>query len=71
MEALQILKYGFKKERLSFTGELLTTLEDLIGVSPEIVGKDALAEHLKKGRRREVDDVANVQGLFNWDDEVE
>ena len=71
MEGLQILKYGFKKERLSFTGELLTTLEDLTGDSPEVVGKDPLAERLKKGKRREADGVANDERLFNWDEEME
>lgn len=69
MEELQILKYGFKKERLSFTSELLTTLEDLAGVEPKLVGKDPLAERLKKGKGREADNVAN--GLFIWDDEIE
>jgi hypothetical protein len=66
-ESLQILKYGFKKERLSFTGELLTVTDDLAGVSPELVGKDPIAERLKKGKGCEVVD----QGLFNWDDEIE
>lgn len=66
MESLQILKYGYKKERLSFTGELLTTLEDMTGDSPELVGKDLLAERLKKGHGREVE---AVQRLF--DDELE
>lgn len=77
MEALQILKFGFKKERLNFTGDLLTTVEDLTGDSPELVGKDPLAERLEKrasvrrpGRELEADD-ANAQGLFNWDDEIE
>ena len=69
MEELQILKYGFKKEWLSFTGELLTTLEDLAGVKPQLVGKDPLAERLKKGKGHEADNVANG-GLFNWDDEI-
>ena len=63
------MKYGFKKERLNFTGELLTTLDDMTGNSPEVVGKDQLAERLKKGLRNEA--VANAQGLFNWDDEIE
>jgi hAT family C-terminal dimerisation region len=65
MESLQILKFGFKKERLNFTGELLTTFEDLTGDSPEDVGKDPLAEHLKKGKMREADGAK----LFNWDDD--
>lgn len=69
MEGLQILKYGFKKEQLSFTGELLTTVEELTGVSPELVGKDRLADRLKRGRRHEEADD-NAQGLFNWDDEI-
>lgn len=69
MEALQILKFGYKKERLNFAGDLLTTLEDLTGDSPELVGKYPLAERLKKGKA--VDDGANAQGLFNWDDENE
>jgi hypothetical protein len=70
MEVLQILKYGFKKERLNFTGELLTVLEDLTGVSPEIVGKDPFAERLKKGHRHDVANVANALS-FNWDDGIE
>lgn len=48
MEALQLLKYGYKKERLTFTKHLLTAEEDLIGDSPDLVGKDTLAEHLMK-----------------------
>jgi hypothetical protein len=65
-EALQILKFGLKKERLNFSGDLLTTLEDLTGESPELVGKDAFAECLKKRGRGELE--ANGQ-LFSWDDE--
>jgi hypothetical protein len=66
MEALQILKFGLKKERLNFTGDLLTTHEDLTGVSPELVGKDPLVERLKKGPKAD-----GAHGLFNWVDEVE
>lgn len=69
MEALQILKYRFKKEQLSFTGELLTSFNNLAGISPELGGKGSLGEHLKKGHRCGADDV--TQRLFNWDDEIE
>jgi hypothetical protein len=62
-ELLQILKYGFKKERLNFTRGLLVDPDDLTGISPELVGKDLLAERMKKGKGREVVD----QGGFNWD----
>jgi hAT family C-terminal dimerisation region len=70
MEALQILKFGFKKERLNFTADLLTTPEDLTGVSPDIVAKDPLAECLK-GKGREATNDANAQRLFNWNGEIE
>jgi hAT family C-terminal dimerisation region len=60
MEALQILKFGFKKERLNFTADLLTTLEDLTSVSPDIIAKDPLAEHLKE-KGREATNNANAQ----------
>ena len=43
-ESLQILKFGFKKEQLTFMSELLTDIEDLTGVNPDLVGKDILAE---------------------------
>jgi hypothetical protein len=66
-ESLQILKYGFKKERLNFTLGLLADPDDLTGISPELVGKDLLAERLKKGKGREVVD----QGGFNWHNESE
>jgi hypothetical protein len=61
MEALQLLKFAYKKERFSFTKHLLTSEEDLIGDGPESVGKDALAERLNDGT--ESDD-----GLLMWDD---
>jgi hypothetical protein len=65
MEELQILKFGYKKERLNFTGDLLTTHEELTGVSPELVGKDPLAERLNKGKLK----ADHAEGLFNWDDD--
>jgi hypothetical protein len=67
MEALQILKFGLKKEWLNFTGDLLTVIDELTGVSPKLVGKDPLAEHLKKGHGKADD----AHQLFNWDNEVE
>lgn len=66
MEELQILKFGFKKERLNFTGDLLTTHEELTGVIPELVGRDSFAERLKKGLKLKAD---HAQGLFNWDND--
>lgn len=67
-ESLQILKYGFKKERLNFTRGLLVDPDDLTGISPELVGKDLIAERLKKGKGRQ---VVVDQGAFNWDNEIE
>jgi hypothetical protein len=64
MEALQILKFGFKKEWLNFTADLLTTHEDLTSVSPDIVAKDSLTERLK-GKGHEATNDANAQRLFN------
>ena len=48
MEALQLLKYAYKKERLNFTQHLLTHEDDLTGDAPELVGIDKLAESLKR-----------------------
>jgi hypothetical protein len=70
MEVLQILKFRFKKEQLNFTADLLTTPEELTGVSPDIVAKDPLAEHLK-GKGHEATNDANAQQLFNWDGKIE
>jgi hypothetical protein len=69
MEALQILKFRFKKEQLNFTADILTTPEDLTSVSPDIVAKDPLAECLK-GKRREATNDANAQQLFNWNGKI-
>jgi len=65
MEALQLLKHAYKKERLNFTQHLVTHKpdEDLIGESPELVGKDTLAESLKQG----TDSHASTNDLF-WVD---
>jgi hypothetical protein len=68
MEALQLLKFGYKKDRLNFTGDLLADREDLTGESPELVGRDPLAERLKKGKARADDDD---QEKFIWDDDIE
>ena len=43
MEALQLLKYGLKKNRLHFTKHLLTPEEDLTGTDPESM-RDLLAD---------------------------
>lgn len=49
MEALQLLKYAYKKERLNFTADLLTAEEDLMG-SLESAQEDELSEQLLKSR---------------------
>jgi hypothetical protein len=49
MEALQILKYGLKKKRLSFTEELVTSEDALAGLDPAIKGRDLLVEFLQRG----------------------
>ena len=59
MEALQLQKYGYKKEHLNFTEHLLTHEDDLTGDSLELVGKDALAECLSHG---------STNDSFMWDD---
>lgn len=60
MEALQLLKYGYKQERLHFTKDLLTREEDMMGIRPELIGKDPLAERL------EGEGGASVGDVFNW-----
>jgi hypothetical protein len=47
MEALQILKFGLKKERLAFNQGLATSKESLIGIDPAVKGKDPLADYLR------------------------
>ena len=47
MEALQILKYGLKQDRLSLTVDLLTSEEDLVGIDPAAKQADPLADCLK------------------------
>ena len=47
MEALQILKYGLKQNRLSLTVDLLTSEEDLVGIDPAAKQADPLADCLK------------------------
>jgi hypothetical protein len=47
MEALQILKYGLKTDRLSLTAELLTSEDDLVGVDPAVKQADPLATYLQ------------------------
>ena len=59
MEALQLLKYGYKKERLHFTAHLLTAEEEMIGTSPDLIGKDSLAERLLKDGQR---GAASIKG---------
>ena len=49
MEALQILKFGLKKKRLSFTEELVTSEDALAGLDPAIKGQDLLVEFLQRG----------------------
>ena len=65
MESLQLLKYGYKKERLNFTEHLLTSEEDMIGPGPEQIGRDALTERLslKEGG-------ASTKELFNLGDDI-
>jgi len=47
MEALQILKYGLRNDRLSLTENLLTSEEDLVGIDPAIKRADPLAIYLQ------------------------
>ena len=60
MEALQLHKYAYKKDRLNFTQHLITPEHDMIGISPELVGKDTLAESLKQGTEH----LASTNDLF-------
>lgn len=46
MEALQILKFALKKERLNFTGDLLTGEKELLILEDPNEGTDPLAEML-------------------------
>jgi hypothetical protein len=46
MEALQILKFALKKERLNFTSDLLTTEKDLLISKDRDEAADPLAEML-------------------------
>jgi hypothetical protein len=45
-EALQILKFGLKRDRLSFTADIVTSEESLIGVHPSVKNRDLLAGYL-------------------------
>ena len=45
-EALQILKFGIKNERLSFTEDLVTSEESMVGAHPSIRNRDLLAGFL-------------------------
>ena len=66
MEALQLLKYGYKKERLHFTEHLITTEEDMMGPGPGSIGTDFLAKWLRlKG-----ESGTSVKELFNWGDNI-
>lgn len=47
MEALQILKYGLRKDGLSLTADLLTSENDLVGIDPAVKQVDPLAIYLQ------------------------
>jgi hAT family protein len=47
MEALQILKFGLKKKRLSFTEDIVTPEDDLAGLNFNIKGRDLLVDYLR------------------------
>jgi hypothetical protein len=45
-EALQILKFGLKRDRLSFTADIVTSEDSLIGIHPSVKSRDLLAGYL-------------------------
>jgi len=45
-EALQILKFGIKRDRLSFTTDIITPEESMIGSHPAFKNRDLLAGYL-------------------------
>jgi hypothetical protein len=46
MEALQVLKFGLKSDRLSFTEHLIIPDEALAGTHPTTKDRDLLADYL-------------------------
>jgi hypothetical protein len=45
-EALQILKFGIKRDRLSFTEDIITSEESMIAAHPTFRNRDLLAGYL-------------------------
>jgi hypothetical protein len=70
MEALQILKFTYKKERLNFTAGMMTKLrEQTVSHNTASTDDDLLAKLFTDDSEAMVDHLLNVFGQDDTDDE--